>query len=1756
MKKKTIYSILIASLLFIVSCVTVYAAFIMTHNYEADIEYHEIKNATLSSVTEDAKVSFTTPGDKINVTYSLKNSDQREYVYYYSFEWGTTSYNDSIYLDMIYVYQDGEYIGILKDYLYEGVNPKKNLPLNEYIFQNETIDTVFTFELHNEASTFESNGISISFKVMAHLSTTNVQEVLFADSTTFGNVMVDVNSSGNQTIVLKSDVTSTISEITKDCTIDLCGNTLTLSNAVSIGEGVNVKVIDSRSGGEVAGEGFNLGHATSFVELEAPVSKITASNYNKDKLIEILENNYSSNNVVYANEEYDLFGYYSVYGLTASSSDVTISNGVIQPKTSNSNTVITVTVEGVTYEFKYIANDSSVISDILDNHLKHLVQFESSTNGLQVQHDLFLPTAIKEYNATISWHSSNTHILSNDGIIQEDQGNVLLTATIKVHDIVFIQEYYVYIVKPDNLSKLQYLISKVEQGVTLNDDTDDTSDDIILDVILTNVGQQKYLPVAGEKSLEHHYTVWTDGLDLDILDIEYSLEGVYQYLTLNQTMTGDVVTDATVSLNQITYSKAARVLITATFDNGEVLTSYVTVTIHLGESSLADQVYEDIQNKLSEVDVLQNILDTRKELGTLNECGDFNIPAKVDVVNVQYTSLNTDLYEIDVVYVKDEQGNDTTEIEKYRVHFKDLKYLGLTEKSIPIQCQIVVKTVDEEGNESNTEINPKILYFIVPAAITSENFVSSKIINNQVEDIKILDMTNANIKRLFYSIKLQTLQQASCLYYDKSNEVLLTDVSNPQDIYDLGEYILINDIENVSKLMFEYGRTETILDYYDLDILSKIIEWATYAPLAGDEVVTTTVENTPSIVNHIDSNLFWISNDGEALLSDGEIAVILSYAEKYPGFKEIWEQVINTLDNNLTDDEVGEMLEALAQDKTYTSILKWILDDVNSGIPLNQWLLLIDEESEYYSEGYTEVTDEAVSTIVSEKNIPSTLLEIKNGNLANVTDDEERLMIYYVLANHPEKYNTFINKWYEYVNRLSNDSSTLNSITLHTTDTNNTVNAGSPRNPDDCYDPVFTAILNWAFYVGPENVGVDTYTLGKADQSKDYITVFNEIFDDELSYGRGWYRTTGWTSGTNEGELLILNEWKVISKYLNLNGINQINYGGESFVVSPDANVTNNVIVEYLTEYCINEKDCETVEGVDITCKALKAISLSSSGFLGSSKFVSLTLADEFLNAIIDAVNEKYQNVSSYNLLVDWAKDTTYEIETWRTSINNQDVDISANEVENIRIKDGTSRVSHDEYYVLYNCLNSFVISDSIDTDLRNIIINCYLNNIDMTFQPQSLSSNYTSILATINDVEGFDETVEEITTLGSRQSLGHYYCRSCKSFYSDGQLVEGACPTENCDSMIISAYFDNLSTISADEIKQLILIKPENEDYIDAIKAAFNAYSIEVEKDGENYTITVTPVTTGDYDRDLSTDDTSSLKAQLNENMESNDSKYTHISLDQISDTEVDSFGMLTHFTALKEISFRGTSATYLFESNSSANGTFGVVALGCETVEKLTMNYCGLSDVTPVSGLLNLKYLNLKNNYSKEGYVGLANISELIHLNDLKNVNSNLEVTYPKIEYVNVYNTDISTERAQIVLGKLYEENNSAELWLDVFGEETKYPFEQYLTDNQLAIYALSLLYELDTLTGDYIVLPDKVYRQDGESVDGEGNAIAKSHDLTWKVVIANSLVKISTVNSYKLLERLSNSGGQVTICASVTVNDVTETRYFVIDVIEITE
>lgn len=1722
MNKKLFKMIIVSFILMFVFAITIYAAFTMTHNYEAEIEYHEIKNTTLSNEVENAKVSFTHPGDKINVTYSLKNSDDREYQYYYSFE---TESNESKYFDMIYVYQNDEYCGVLRDYVGSNLVEKKNLPFNEYIFNGETKDTKFTFELHNEASSYVSNGLSIEIKIVAHLSTTNVKEIIFADNSNFAKAIQDAERSENITVVLKEDITTNIVSISKSCVIDLCGNELSLSSVVNIGEGVDLNIIDSRTGGQVTGEGFNISSESSFVELNAPVSTITSKVYNSSRLTEELDEFYAINNTIKASEDFDVLGYYKAYGITVSSDEVTIVDGVVKSTTLNTNKVVAITVNNKTYEFRYIGNDSTVIANILDNHLKHLSSFEAEANGLQVQHDLFLPTAIKEYNATISWHSSNQKVLSNDGIILEGQGNILLTATIKVYDIVFVQNYYIYIVQPDNLSKLQYLIAKVEQGFTLDNNTpDDKTDDIIYDVILSSVGQYKYLPVAGNTSLEHHYSLWTGDVKLGITDIKYSLEATYQYLTLNQELNGEVVTEASIGLNNITYSKAARVLITATFDNGEVLTSYIVITINLGESSLADEVYDDVQIELNKVDVLQNILDTRAENGVLNESGDFIIPAKIDIIKLQYTSLNTNLYSIQTNYVKDEQGNYTTEVESYTVHFEDLKYLNLSDSNIQIQCQIVVDSIDEEGNIEETVINPKVLYFNVPGAITSNNFVSSKIVNGALVEEKILDFSNTKIETLFYSIKLQTLQQAGCEYYDKTNNIKLVDVTDPAVIKGLGQYILIDDIDHVNKLMFEFGRNETILNYYDINILSEIIAWAT-----DDDGAKVKVENS-SFSGSIAANLLWLSSDGTTSISDEEVVVILSYTERYPGFKEIWDTVFNPLDNELTDDEISEMIEALAQDKTYTSILKWAIK-TNSSVPLEQWLLIIDEESEYYNAGLSEITDSDKAQLAENMNIPVGFFdELENDGTSNITNDEERLIVYYVLSNHPEKYSAFITEWKTNVTRNTDDSSYINDINKNGEQVQYVYAEGTSKNSstaiwktlNQCYDPFFMQVLKWINYSEAKSVGENVGTFGGCldENAKKLFT------DSELGLPLNWYRFDAYdtilgfiptNNNTFYSNYVTLDEWSILVKYLRTYyNITSIVLDGNPFDID---NNQNNPIVQVLS--VTFDKDEDNTNRLSVA-KASSAYNVAACIYEYGNKGYdndpskspySPQLTLEFMNALIDAVNAKYQNVSVYNSYVEDIKDATHTNITSSHKIS--DAVLSGN-----KIKDYTEEISIDEYEVVTEYLSNMVLVNVLG-ELKNVLIDYYVSpDIDMTLQPQNMDEAYNDILSTVNDVGNFDEIIENITTLGD-------------DIPKDGE------------------YDDNLPTVSPGEIEELIKVAIENTNFIKAIKDAFNAYSIVV----ENGNITITPVTTGDYDRTLSNADLAAIQNALKQELEfSGDERYTHISMSKITENETETFKMLGYFDNLTELSFRGSGAYYLFDSNESANGVFNVIALSCEKLEKLTMNYCGVSDISSITSLLNLTHLNLRSNYSKEEenesvtvkYDGLENVSSLIELNDLKNINNT-----DYFEYVNVYNTDVTTNRAQIVLGKLYEENNDAKLWLDVFGVETTYPFEDYLDNNKMAIYALSLLFELEKLQNNYIILPGKVYRQDGENVDNQGNGIPLSYAVTWKVVIANSLVKISNKSGYLYLERLSNAGGEVTISASITVGDVTETRYFVIDV-----
>ena len=76
-------------------------------------------------------------------------------------------------------------------------------------------------------------------------------------------------------------------------------------------------------------------------------------------------------------------------------------------------------------------------------------------------------------------------------------------------------------------------------------------------------------------------------------------------------------------------------------------------------------------------------------------------------------------------------------------------------------------------------------------------------------------------------------------------------------------------------------------------------------------------------------------------------------------------------------------------------------------------------------------------------------------------------------------------------------------------------------------------------------------------------------------------------------------------------------------------------------------------------------------------------------------------------------------------------------------------------------------------------------------------------------------------------------------------------------------SYYDNLTTISADEIKELILVDIKNTQYIEAIQEAFDAYTISVDANG-----TITVDLAPGYDRTISLEDQQVIYEELTKNV------------------------------------------------------------------------------------------------------------------------------------------------------------------------------------------------------------------------------------------------------------------------------------------------
>lgn len=1845
MKKKTLW-ITIFSILFIaVISFSIYAAFTMTQSYDIDVEHHQITNQQLESANETYSVTFTKPGDFYDLDYTLSNADHRNYEYYFTLSTLDSNSNEALIvnenynaLSMIYVYQgigndkseemQYEFIGVLSDFVYTPENlKKKNLTEPKYIFGGEELTSYFKLELHNGSSTYNIDQININLRLTASITTTNAQTTLYADNSTFDLVIKDVNSGiltrpEIPTVVLTEGVTTTKEyTIENDCIIDLCGNALELGADITVAEGVTVTIIDSRTGGTSTGSNFVLEYDSSYIELKTQIENLEISACNVDKLFASLSQYIDSIGNIICGSQTSLIGNYLPYltaGLvTIESEDVVIDDGSVSDETDilDTNEVIKVlySCDGneLELDFKYIGNDQSVFADIINNDLAHLYQFIDFNNGIQSTTNLFLPTLIKKHNATISWFSSNEEIMSNDGIAQIDQGNIILTATIKIYDKVFVQDYYIYVVQQDNLTKLQYLATRVEKGVTLPMNPDDETDDLDVDVLLKEVNQHKPLPVAGSSLVNdyYYYTNWTDGVDLGIEELSYEVESVYYYISTDidtvsyanaNLLPGSLVTSASVYLNQITYSKAARIKIRGYFDNGDVEETYITLTIALSSSTLANEVFEDVQNHLNSVNVLQNILDTREENGIINEKGDFEIPANVDVVNLTYTSLEPLLYD----FLKDENGNlIKNENGNYVVVFKDLTHLSLTDRKVNISCSIVVEGELEQPQTAT-------LSFVVPGAVTTNNFT-------------VFDFDKSvNSKNIFYSLKFQTLQQSTeDPYYIKNNggtDKKLNIVTSLDDIYAMPEYILMYDIQNTNQLMFEYGSSTVVIDYYDISVFEQIIEWATS---------TTKVKVSASAFSQfVDSGLSWIESDGSTDLSDEEITVIKAYAERFPGFMEIWNQKVNVLDNIISDNDYNALLQTLASDKLYVSILNWLTDS-NGTYSLHDWLYYVDTESPYYYEyGKDYALDEYIRNIIDSEwealseNDKDTLIKqyyyesltdihkndvadyiysqanqntknqyvqnyIDENNL-NVTVDslseeerqtygtayikdnltQEQVSQYFDTLSYADK-ESIIEQYRQYLfDSVTAEESTNYYNALVTTNYNNAIGASS-QNKDLGYLPIEFISLSSD---GTENVTNDEERLivyyvlnghsGKYSAFysnwKDTIKRKNGTSDNvkkiELSTITGhsydYYQgLLGFIGGNNDKYTLnscydplfkLIIEWVTFTNSSNYTSSGYTLVSTSSVLGSLLGDLANaqnrwesgtsgggawyceyisqdewNVLCTYLSYYGITQI---TVNQTNVNMVSGTYNSFPVTGIAESNDNSGYWLTQAFINAMINAVNAKYTStkITAHNSLVDWSKNTTLGIVSWNSVITN----VVLTGVDGYRIKDCTANISYDEDLVLKSYFSQY-ITTGFNTVFANALMSYYIGT-DMTIENATISdSQYKNILNSVVPVGEFDDFIEKATQLQSSAPVN-------------------------------GSSYDNLSTISKAELEYIATYYKEYPKFIEELNKAITAYQITV----SGNTVTVTPITNNGYDRTLSNDDKNALNNFINSSLEKSDGDtYKYIALDKISSSDAETFQILRYYSNLTSLLFRGTSTRYLFASNDDANRLFDIVATSVPTIEKITMSYCGVNDIALIENLINLTYLDLRGNYTKNekindvnySYVGLNNISALIALNDNKNIyNDNLDandIACKYISYLNVFNTDVTFKHAEVILdvlynARVYSDANRPGLWYEYNGIETLY--DPQAVSDRAAYDLVALLYDITEMSGNYIILPTMVY--DENHINGVA--------IKWNLEETNGLVKYDSTQNK--VERISSSSkGQIVISASVTVNGITATRYFVI-------
>ena len=878
-------------------------------------------NVEFSATTAAADLTFTTGGDSHEFTLSIGNTTSSPL----SFLYKLTHDASSDLASAILVHYDGKLLGTLGELCSIGDGNVGSAELGQGFVAASATDAShkLTLELHEATPSSYYDGKTLKITLEAYTTSIDYQKYIFVtNEAEFIRAVDDINSGllDAPTIVLGSSVTLTKDyELTSLSSIDLNGNSLLLGGKTLTLSGAGTYAIFSSAPPSTADVGtgsITLNGESTVLDISDFYSGSTNVGAEYGKLVTLTSFDSAAATSMLiskleaelpafrAGESALLFGANSFFGssLTVTAEVGTVTGGTINLPDSKVSYVNAITVNGTPYELRVIGSDDAALEEIKSGALAHLPTYEDQ----KITSDLFLPTAVPEKNATIIWHSSNESTISSTGIISDvvkDNEAVTLHAEIRINDKVYTVDYPFRVSSQNNETKFSYLVAQLSP-ISL-----DTVYEINEETSLDNAAlAYHYLPGVRDGSPYDYRTgfstpsarsnpyVWLAYKDIGLTSIEYSVATNYNYVTHEIDANGD----SYAYLNTAVFYDYAQIGIKGTFRNGEVYESVVNVTISLGDDSdLQNKVFRFVESELGDVDILANILETRRTEGMLHERGDFYLPPRYMTYTITYEAADKNIiHEIVAPGATDSKGV-TNDSDMYLIKV-DAEHFYSTDTQIGIIVTIKLESADT-GAES------RILYFNTPAIIKP-------------------DAGGFESLGVFNSIKYQIFQQLTDPD-ERDGDTGFT-LNGSTLVNNTGAYILRRDAEQASTITLKVKGDSQTTDNTEVYTLMRLIEWAT--------------GNTKGLpASSVWSGGGSTVSDGQEFLVDSEISVIKSYWRSVTG-----SDISDTLWNTAFEKAIGRVItngDVLNETMTkigfnteryykYVEIMNWALDKQDYGM--------------------------------------------------------------------------------------------------------------------------------------------------------------------------------------------------------------------------------------------------------------------------------------------------------------------------------------------------------------------------------------------------------------------------------------------------------------------------------------------------------------------------------------------------------------------------------------------------------------------------------------------------------------------------------------------------------------------------------------------------------------------------------------------------------------------------------------------------------